>query len=162
MTFYIISALVIVAAVMVVLFRNPVYSALSLVACLFAQAVVFVLMNAHFVAVMQILIYAGAIMVLILFVIMVLNLGGEGARPRAISGDRLVVGVGALYLAGVLGITLLAKFSPAGSSEAGEMAGTVENVGWLMLTKYMMPFEILSALLLVAIVGAVVTGRRNA
>lgn len=164
MTFYILSILIIIFAISVVVARNPIFSSLWLVACLFAQAALFITMDAGFVAVLQILLYAGAIMVLILFVIMLLNLAPRSFKFRTIIGERLLLGTGAFYLAGVIGFAVFMAFKRVGVSTGDTLVaptGSVENVGNLLLTKYAVPFELLSVLLLVAIVGSIVMSRRD-
>ncbi|MBI2092897.1 MAG: NADH-quinone oxidoreductase subunit J [Deltaproteobacteria bacterium] len=162
MIFYLIAFGIVVTAILTIASRNSVVSALWLVACLFAQAILMVTLEAHLVAAMQVLLYAGAIMVLILFVIMLLNLTPKELKWKFIAGERLILGSGVIYLAGVMGLALWiiykkgASFVPAAG---GGTAGTVEAVGKLLLTKYALPFELVSVTLLVAIVGAILTGR---
>lgn len=161
MAFYIIAALIVTSAVLVIASRNPIVSAIWLVVCLFAQAALYVLMEAHLVAALQVLLYAGAIMVLILFVIMLLNLSPKNLKWRAIAGERIIIGAGAVYLAGVLGMALWIIYKGvSGSMFHVPVEGTIENVGRLLLTKYVVPFELISVTLLAAIVGAVVMSRK--
>ena len=159
---------IIVTAILVIASRNPVISSIWLVACFFGQAALFVLMGAHLVAVLQILLYAGAIMVLILFVIMLLNLSPNMLKWKAIAGERIIIGSAVLYLAGVLSMTIWIIYKTQDADALGKvsdiqvMNGTVEGVGNLLLTKYALPFELLSVLLLVAIIGSVVTSKKKA
>lgn len=158
--FYIIAAVIVFASLLVVSRVNPITSALWLVVCFFAQAVLFVIMGAHLVAVLQVLLYAGAIMVLILFVIMLLNLGPKNLKWRTIKGERLIVASGIIYFAGVLGLTIYnLKDIIVSDANVDGSVGTVESVGKLMLTTYAVPFELLSVLLLVAIVGAIIASK---
>jgi NADH-quinone oxidoreductase subunit J len=161
MTFYLIAFGIIVAAILTIASRNSVISALWLVVCLFAQASLMVVLDAHLVAAMQVLLYAGAIMVLILFVIMLLNLSPKELKWKSIAGERLILGSGVIYLAGVMGISLwiIYKKSVVVELATGGETGTVEAVGKLLLTKYALPFELVTIVLLVAIVGAIITGR---
>ncbi len=146
--------------------KNPIGSALWLVVTLFALAAMYVLLDAQFIAALQVLVYAGAIMVLFLFVIMLLNLGRPG--PSDIKGP---VGVGiAALLAGTLLLQLrvLGQAAPAEAIQlpAGAMAtlqqqGMVAAVAGPLFDAYLIPFEITSLLLLAAIVGAVVLAKRK-
>ena len=146
--------------------KNPVASALWLVMTLFALAAMYVLLDAQFIAALQVLVYAGAIMVLFLFVIMLLNLGHPG--PTDIKGP---VGVG---VAALLGGTLLLQLRvlgqaappeaislPAGTMAALQQQGMVAAVAGPLFDAYLIPFEITSLLLLAAIVGAVVLAKRK-
>ncbi len=135
-------------------------AALWLVCCLIAQAVLFVTMNAHLVAILQVLIYAGAVVVLMVFVIMMLNLSPRGLKWRSISGGRLIIAGGAVYLAAAFGIVAYTIFKSS-KAQMFNVSGTVENVGELLITRYAIPFELLGILLLVAVVGAVVMSRKD-
>lgn len=168
MFFYIIAILIAVSAVLVVTRVSPLASALWLVVCLFLQAVLYLFMGAHLVAALQVLLYAGAIMVLILFVIMLLNLSPKNLKWRAVTGERIIIGTGAVYLSAIFGMALafIYKGSVIASSEGAKQSpenlfGTIESTGKILLTKYAIPFELLSVLLLVAIVGAIVTSRKS-
>ena len=146
--------------------KNPVGSALWLVVTLFALAAMYVLLDAQFIAALQVLVYAGAIMVLFLFVIMLLNLGRPG--PTDIKGP---VGVGiAALLAGTLLLQLRvlgqaappeAIQLPTGAMAALQQQGMVAAVAGPLFDAYLIPFEITSLLLLAAIVGAVVLAKRK-
>ncbi len=161
MLFYIISIIIIASALLAIFSRSALNAALWLVGCLIVQAVLFATMNAHLVAILQVLIYAGAVMVLMVFVVMMLNLSPEGLKWRAITGGRLIIASGAVYLAAVLGIVAYSMFQ-CSNVPMFNVSGTVENVGELLITKYAVPFELLGILLLVAVVGAVVMSRRDA
>ena len=146
--------------------KNPIGSALWLVVTLFALAAMYVLLDAQFIAALHVLVYAGAIMVLFLFVIMLLNLGRPG--PSDIKGP---VGVGvAALLAGTLLLELRvlgqaappeAIQLPAGTMAALQQQGMVAAVAGPLFDAYLIPFEITSLLLLAAIVGAVVLAKRK-
>jgi len=141
--------------------RSPVASALWLVVTLFALAALFVLLDAQFIAVLQVLVYAGAIMVLFLFVIMLLNLGRAG--PTDLKGP-LGLGVG-VFLAGLLLMQLLvlrqAGLAPGGPVRPPLGQAMIPSVARPLFTVYLVPFEITSILLLAAIVGAVVLAKRK-
>jgi NADH-quinone oxidoreductase subunit J len=153
--FYVGAVTAIVGALAVVLARTPIRGALWLIFTLCAVALLYVLLDASFVAAMQILVYAGAIMVLFVFVIMLLNLGPEaGARPAYLSVSK-VVGVAA---AGYFVWRLIHDVTGGGSKA---IDGSVKNIGQLLMTDYLFAFEAISVLLLVAVVGAVVLGLRR-
>lgn len=158
--FYVFAATAVVFALTVIAARNPIYSALGLIGCLFAVAGVFALNAAHLVAILQVLVYAGAIMVLILFVIMLLSLTPEElGRPvvnlRKILSVFLLAAV-AVVLAGRLGAAPQAAVPPADPS-----FGTIEGVGLMLFSRYLLPFEMVSLLLLAAILGAAILSRRG-
>jgi NADH-quinone oxidoreductase subunit J len=163
--FYVFAALALAGALMVITFKNPVYSALSLVLTLFSTAVLFVLLLAHFVAVIQILVYAGAIMILFLFTVMFLNLKPDalkfeskhlGFKVSALLVILLFVG----YFAS-LGFKKGLYLSNTGASDV-EGFGTVQGVGMSLFTNYLLPFELTSILILVAIIGVVVIAKKRA
>jgi len=168
--FYIFAIIGVASAVAMVAHRNPVYSAIFLIVTLFALAGFFVLLNAPFVAAVHVIVYAGAIMVLFLFVIMLLNLKRDRARERRKTARRLVAAVLVLvFLAEVGALMAAAYFSGANGvaqSSAlvglpgGFAAGTAE-IGRALFTTYLLPFEIASVLLLVGIVGAVILAKRD-
>jgi len=140
--------------------RNPVYAAMSLVAAFFCLAGIYVLLVAHLIAFMQILVYAGAVMVLFLFVIMLISLGDEHLLGERYRGMQLLGAVGAVGIVAVLAWAIL---DVAGSERAALAAdfGTVKAVGRLLFTEYLLPFEVTSLLLLAAIVGAVVVAKER-
>lgn len=161
-TFLALGVPLIFISIMVIAHPSPVYSALFLVLTLFLLAIYFLFLNAHMVAALQIIVYAGAIMVLFLFVIMLLNLqttAGEGMRKGL---GRIGV-VGGLILVAEFG--LLLSRSPSGSNpetnnDLPDDFGTVEALGRELFTTYLLPFELTGILLLVAVVGAVVLAKR--
>ena len=172
--FYIFAAITIVASLLVVGQRNPMYSVMLLITSFGALAGLYVLLDAPFTAVTQIIIYAGAIMVLFLFVVMLLNVPREEPLPRAVatilgpSGMR----IGAV-LSVVLGIEILwalsrFRFGGAGSllqndfpPEYAEPVSSVANIGKVLFTQHAFAFEVTSILILVAMVGAVVLARKE-
>jgi NADH-quinone oxidoreductase subunit J len=159
--FLALAALTVIAALTVVLHPNPVKSALALVVTLFALAVIFVLLEAHMIAALQIIVYAGAIMVLFLFVIMLLNLQNEdpdrGHRRVAL---RVLAWVGGLLLA--LELAFLVRGAPViRSTEAPAGYGGAIAVAKSLYTDFLLPFELTSILLLVAVVGAVVLAQKQ-
>ena len=157
--FYLFSGLTLLAALYVVLTKNPTYSVLSLVAAMFCLAILFVLLRAYFIAAVHVLVYAGAILVLFLFVVMLLGVGREETSNWT---QRLYRVFGGLVVAGSLtGMGLMVKAVTASQSGSPVLIGTIEEVGRLLFTRYWLPFEITSVLLLVGIIGAVVLSRKE-
>ncbi|MBN1944624.1 MAG: NADH-quinone oxidoreductase subunit J [Bradymonadales bacterium] len=166
---FILFALVsVISALYVVVAKNPINSAIALVISLVGVACLYVQLEAHFLAIIQVLIYAGAIMVLFLFVIMLLNLTPEQLGSRQVTAGRVAstVLVGGLAVALVAliawgGVPRPAVSGTGGSEELTWAGGTVAAVGGSLFSDYLLPFEIASVLLLVAIVGAVVIAKRR-
>lgn len=162
--FWLFAIMAVSTSLVVVAARNPLHSALALVAAFFALAGIYVLLHAHLLAAIQILVYAGAIMVLFVFVIMLLNLGDDDVRQRKVtlmkwlSGGALVIGGGALSWRAFRGLTP-ASDVPAGGLSVHADFGTVKAVGEALYGPFLLPFELTSLLLLVAIVGAVVVAK---
>lgn len=158
--FYIFGGLAVLMVLLMILHKNPVASALFLVVALFGLAALYVLLNAPFIAVLQVLVYAGAIMVLFVFVIMLLKLREEDLVDDAISWKKL----GFVFLGvGFVGI-LATQFLDIKALLFKEVAvnfGAPHPVGELIFTKYLIPFELTSILLLVAIIGAVMLGKKS-
>ena len=159
--FYLIAVLTIASAITVVLHRNPVYSALALVNTLFLIAAMFVLLDAHMIAFLQVIVYAGAIMVLFLFVIMLLSPGAEEPLEGR-SGVRNVAVVTVLLLAAELGTLVIVRAAETASAPAPPAGfGSTEGVARELFSTHVLPFEVTSLLLLVAVFGAVVMARRK-
>ncbi len=159
--FWILAAVAMAGGLMLVFHKNPIHSALSLVLTLVATAGLFVVLRAGFVGVLQVLVYAGAIMVLFVFVIMVLNLQREELGLRR---HRLIKVMGIVLASGFginLAMMLFTLPTKKGVVDPHAVFGTVEGVGELIYTTYVIPFEALSLLLLAAIVGAVVIGKKR-
>jgi NADH-quinone oxidoreductase subunit J len=179
--FYIFAAAAVISAALCILQKNPVSAALWLVSTMFSLAAIYVLLNAQFIAAIQVLVYAGAIMVLFLFVIMLLNLGhaeSDIRGPSTVAATLVIVGLLGLELFALLRYTprrLASEFSqfpayadPATIFVAGQITeqesaarGVVGAVAAPLFQIYLIPFEITSILLLVAIIGAVVLAKRN-
>jgi NADH-quinone oxidoreductase subunit J len=158
--FYICAALVVLAALNVILQRTPVYSALSLIVVLCALAVVYLLLGAEFMAVIQVIVYAGAIMVLFVFVIMLLNAGRETTSNRS----RLARWLGVPLVVGFLAELLMViwrQFPANGTSPAPALDAGPAAIGHLLFRNYVLPFEVTSILILVAILGAVVLAKKE-
>jgi NADH-quinone oxidoreductase subunit J len=160
--FYVFAALTVASAANVVAARVAINSAMSLVATFFFLAGIYVLLWAHTIAVIQVLVYAGAIMVLFLFVIMLLAIGDEGGPAFKLTGSRIVGGLTAAGLLAVLVIAQL-RYPRSGTLNFDQSSmmsfGTLQTLGHVLYTQYLFPFEAVSLLLLVAIVGAVVVSK---
>jgi NADH-quinone oxidoreductase subunit J len=163
--FWVFAAIAVVASLLVVTNRNPVACVLFLVVSFFALAGLFVTLHAHFLAAIQILIYAGAIMVLFLFVIMLLNLGTRqwfdvGRAPALGLTIALAVGfVAILWRGGIAAFEPTSRGPAAGISL--DVLGSTEAIGSALYSAYYLPFLVTALLLLVAMVGAVVLARRE-
>ncbi len=158
--FYFFGGLMLLAAAGVLMARSPVYAAMNLVFAFFCMAGIYVLLVAHLIAFMQILVYAGAVMVLFLFVIMLLSIGDEHLVPERHKVIQLVGAVGALMLVAVIAIAI-GRVGDVGLAPLGADFGTVKAVGKVLYTEFLLPFEATSLLLLVAIVGAVVVAKER-
>lgn len=160
--FFLFAGIAVVSAILVVFFRNPIYSALSLVAVFFALAGLFVLLNAYFLAVVQVIVYAGAIMVLFLFVIMLLNLGSLDTQETA-TGRYRVVAVIFLAITIVAQLSLVAGrgFGVASDENLELLRENIPYIGTLLYTDFLFPFEVASIILLVGIIGVVVLVKRE-
>ena len=163
--FILLAVFAVVTAILVIVQRNPVASAIFLILTFFSLAGIYLLLHAEFIAAIQVLVYAGAIMVLFLFVIMLLNLEKE---KRIVTRNRLLKGVGVL-----LGLALLVQIGTVfqkvllegtkGSFPPEKVAslGNTQVVAQLLFTDFLLPFEITSVLLLVAIIGAIMLAKRE-
>jgi NADH-quinone oxidoreductase subunit J len=159
--FYVFAFLTLVCGVLVVanpFSRNPVTSAMALVMCIVSMAGLFVLLQAYFLAAVQILVYAGAVMVLFLFVIMLLDLKEEERRKWKIFG--LATGGLAVGAVGAILLRLIWTGRP-GEGLAPALAGETRQLGHVLFEKYLLPFEVLSLLLLVAMVGAILLSKKD-
>jgi NADH-quinone oxidoreductase subunit J len=162
--FCIMALVSVVCAILVISHRNPVASALFLIATMVSLAILFLTLNAPFLAAIQIIVYAGAIMVLFLFVIMLLNLRRDEFGPERRKAQRFfAILFGFLFLilvATAIDVGLSTLRHPEVPTEGLAPAG-VEPLAELLFTKYLFPFELASVLLLVAIVGAIVMAKRK-
>jgi NADH-quinone oxidoreductase subunit J len=157
--FWVVAVLSIASALTVVLHRNPVYCALALVAALFQVALMFVALDAHLIALLQVIVYAGAIVVLFLFVIMLLSLEPDVPHP-----GRYGTRAASITIAVVLGVEIGAAvlISGRGSLVPTPVGfGSTRMVAERLFSTHLLPFELTSVLLLVAVVGAVVMARRR-
>jgi len=165
--FYLFAFLAVGAAVLVITLRNPMYSAISLLVTFLSVAALFVLRNAEFVAMVQIFVYGGGIMVLFLFVIMLVNL--HRLREIQILGEQwpLAAVIAILFIALIAFVVFTTSFGPVNPiperlvDVEGEALGNVQAVAWSLYREYLLPFEIASLFLLVAMIGAVVLARKE-
>jgi len=160
--FWFLSALALVSAIMVLISKNPVHSVLWLVATFFAISGHYILLNAQFIAIVNLIVYAGAIMVLFLFVIMLMNLDAAIEPKRSLWMKFAGVISGGLLLAVLLSVvrTSVDLTNKKAQLNTGDI-GLIKNLGSVLFTQYAVPFEISSVLFLSAMVGAVVIGKRN-
>ncbi|HOJ91694.1 MAG TPA: NADH-quinone oxidoreductase subunit J [Saprospiraceae bacterium] len=159
--FYLLTALTIICATMVVVSKHPIRSVLFLVATFFCISAHYILLNAQFLALVNIVVYAGAIMVLFLFVIMFLNLNKEVERNKSI-----LYWLGAIVSAGCIFLMLVSSVGKValtnGNIEKENYTlGLVENIGMSLYTDYLFPMEICSVLFLVAMIGVVLLSRKE-
>jgi len=163
--FFLFAIIAVASAVMMIVHRNPIYCVLFLIIALFALAGLFVLLNAPFIAAVHIIVYAGAIMVLFLFIIMLLNLKSDMSKERSGRWPQFLGILLAVILFVQLGFILqssdanfldesLAPGTPA-------KVGDTHTIGKLLFTKYLFPFEAASVLLLSAIIGSVILAKRR-
>lgn len=160
--FYILGFGAVVAALLMVTSKKPVSAAMSLILVMFLLAGIYVLLNAHLIAALQIIVYAGAIMVLFLFVIMLLNIQEKEGR---LAVKKIMIQFTGIGIVGLLFI-IVANMVTIDNSlvKIGGVAkefGTTKAVGKMLFTDYLLPFEIASILLLAAIVGAVILAKRR-
>ncbi len=157
--FYVGAAIAIGGALGVVLARSPLRGALSLIVSLCGVALLFLVLDASFVAAVQVLVYAGTIMVLFVFVIMLLNLGPDvAARPAYLAISKVLGTLAAAYFAYRIATDVVGIGDPKPTLPG---FGEVKTVGILLLSDYLFAFEAISVLLLIAVVGAVVLGLKR-
>ena len=159
--FIVFAIVAIVCAFNLILQKHPISSALSLIGVMGSLAVLYLLLGAEFIAMAQMIVYGGAVMVLFVFVIMLLNAGTEKTSGKSwfaqIAGLPLL-----LAFVAVLGLLVRAFLPPMRAVEFGTwVGGTAEHVGQMLFTEYLLPFEIISILILIAILGAVVLARKE-
>jgi NADH-quinone oxidoreductase subunit J len=170
--FLVLAGVALGTALLTVTQRNPIKAALFLIAHFFTLALLFLSLDAQFIAIVQVLVYAGAIMVLFLFVLMLLNLGDERSLaertgPRRVAGVMAGGAVAVLLLAAIRGagpalpITGAAEAAAAVDGAAAASFGSVESVGKALYTTFLVPFEATSMLLLGALVGVIVLARKE-
>ncbi len=158
--FFVFAAFAIAGAINLLAQSHPISSALSLIVVMGSLAALYLLLGAEFVAAVQVIIYAGAIMVLFIFVIMLLNAGTEEktghSRVAVIFGYPAVA-----VLAGILAWMLVRSSRNAPGVQLGAFVGTTKDIAHLLFRDFLLPFEVTSVLILIAIMGAVVLARRE-
>jgi NADH-quinone oxidoreductase subunit J len=159
--FIVFAIVAVVCAFNLILQKHPISSALSLIGVMGSLAVLYLLLGAEFIAMAQMIVYGGAVMVLFIFVIMLLNAGAEKTSGKSwfaqIAGLPLL-----LAFVAVMGFLIEFGFSSTRTVEFGSwVGGTAERVGQLLFTRYLLPFEVISILILIAILGAVVLARKE-
>ena len=157
--FLVLSFLTILGALYVVTSKNPVHSVLALILTFFTISAHYVLLNAQFLAIVNLMVYAGAIMVLFLFVLMLLNLNKESEPIKS-----NLWGIAAAISAGLLLVIITAAFQTAGIAvmkSNAEGIGLVKNLGRVLMTEYLVPFELTVILFISAMVGSVLLGKRD-
>lgn len=160
--FILFAGMAIGCAVGMVAQRNPLYSAISLIGVLLALACLYVMLAAPFIAAVQVIVYAGAIMVLVVFVIMLLNVEEEEPRRKRLKHlTPIAIGLAGVLIVETLFILASVETSPFTPRENISNIGLTASVGTGLFTKYLLPFEITSVLLLMAIVGAMSLARRS-
>jgi len=160
--FYVLAALTLIFGTLVVanpFSRNPVTSAMFLVLTIISMAGLFVLLNAFFLAAVQVLVYAGAVMVLFLFVIMLLDLKEEERRKIKLTG--LVAGLASVGAIVVIFVRSLLATNPGKDLTDPKAVGDTATLGKMLFTNYLLPFEIVSILLLVAMVGVILLSKKD-
>ena len=161
--FYIFSCLTVLGALLVITAKNPVNSILALIATFFFITCHYMLLNAQFLGIVNMIVYAGAVMVLFLFVIMLLNLNKD-TEPQ----HSIYIKVGGIVAAGMLMVTLLAAFKSTINITHNALAvvhtnqvGLLKNLGKVLFNDFLLPFELSSILFLSAIIGAVMLGKKE-
>src|SRR5437763_8844947 len=159
--FFVFGFIAVACAVNVILQKHPISSALSLIGVLGSIAVLYLQLGAVCIATAQVIVYAGAIMVLFVFVIMLLNAGAEQRAGRSLTAQTLGLPL-LLALLGAIAFFVQKGFADAGVVKFNDFQdGTAEKIGYSLFTDYLLPFEVTSLLILVAIVGAVVLARKE-
>lgn len=155
--FYIFAILAVSSAIAVISLRNPVHSAVFLMVCFLQVAAIFILLRSPFLAAVQVFVYVGAVMVLFLFAVMVLDLGKErfGEHLHHQSPMAIIIIIGLIFVMG-LGLAKARLDAPIGKYTEEAMLKNTEVMGELLYTKYVFPFEVVSLLLLIALIGAIV------
>ena len=160
-TFYALAALIVVFGVLVVTVRNTIYSILFLIVDFLAVALLYASMNSLLLAAIQVLVYAGGIVVLYLFVVILVNLRRHDVMTDPHRHRIVATVMAAAVLGELVVIAVYNAMKPTATREAVTAAGSVENVAMALFSDYLIPFEIASMLLLVAMVGAIILAKRE-
>lgn len=158
--FLVFAIIAVVCAINVVVQTHPISSAVSLIGVMGSLAILYLLLGAEFIAAAQVIVYAGAVMVLFIFVIMLLNAGAETRKGRSLIAQALGVPL-LIALLGVLAYFVQRLYPRDVVHFGGFQGGTAQAIGRALFTTYLLPFEITSILILIAIVGAIVLARKE-
>lgn len=158
--FYILSAITLATAFLTIFSKNPIHSAIYLVLCFFSIAGHYLMFNAQFLAIVHVIVYSGAIMILMLFTIMLMNLNKEDEKNKSV-----LTRIAAVVAFGLVAFVLLATFVKAQPqlkyATSGEDFQSIKVLGKVLLNEYMVPFETASILLLVSMIGAVLLSKKE-
>jgi NADH-quinone oxidoreductase subunit J len=158
--FLIFAIIAVVCAINVVVQTHPISSAISLIGVMGSLAILYLLLGAEFIAAAQVIVYAGAVMVLFIFVIMLLNAGAETRKGRSFMVQLLGVPL-VIVLLGLLAWIVQLLYPSAMVHFGGFTGGSARDVGRALFTNYLLPFEVTSILILIAILGAIVLARKE-
>ncbi|WP_297984651.1 NADH-quinone oxidoreductase subunit J [uncultured Chryseobacterium sp.] len=159
--FFFVAFCAVASAVYFVFAKNPLYAILSLIVTMFSIAAMYILLNAQFLGIVQIIVYAGAIMVLFLYILMMLNLKKEDESKKQNLMKFIGVFSAGLLLIGLLGAYRGLKFNTFAASNVDSSVGLTKNLGRLLFNEYVLPFELASILILAGIVSAVLIGKKD-
>jgi len=159
--FFLVAFLAVSSAVYFVFAKNPLYAILSLIVTMFSIAGMYILLNAQFLAIIQIIVYAGAIMVLFLYILMMLNLNKQDESKKNNTLKFVGVFTAGLLLIGVLGVFRGVQENHVVVENVDKGVGLTKNLGRLLFNEYVLPFELASILILAGIVGAVLIGKKD-
>lgn len=159
--FLIFAILAVGSAIAVVSFRNPVHSVISLMVCFLQMAALFVMLRAPFIAAVQVFVYVGAVLVLFLFVIMMLDIRKASMERFVPGGHFWPVAILIVLIIELVLIVSKSKFTGVVVASPLRLDGSVKEIGEALFSKYILPFEVVSFILLVALLGAIVLGRKE-
>lgn len=159
--FFIIALIAVASAVSFVFAKSPMYAILSLIVTMFSIAGLYVLLNAQFLGIVQVIVYAGAIMVLFLYILMMLNLSKEDEGKKHNTMKLIGVFSGGILFIGMLGAFKGLKQNILADPNIDYSVGLTKNLGKLLFNEYVLPFELASILILAGIVGAVLIGKKD-
>ncbi|MBK1895413.1 NADH-quinone oxidoreductase subunit J family protein [Chryseobacterium paridis] len=159
--FFLVAFLAVASAVYFVFAKNPLHAILSLIVTMFSIAGMYILLNAQFLAIIQIIVYAGAIMVLFLYILMMLNLNKEDESKKNNTLKFIGVFTAGLLLIGILGVFRGVQDNHIVVENVDRGVGLTKNLGKLLFNEYVLPFELASILILAGIVGAVLIGKKD-
>ena len=159
--FFTVAFITIISALYFVFAKNPLYSILSLIVTFFSIAGLYVLLNAQFLGIVQIIVYAGAIMVLFLYILMMLNLNEADESKKPTYVKFIAIFSAGLLFIGMLGAYKGMAMNSVAGSTINQSAGLTKDLGRLLFNEYVLPFEFASVLILAGIVGAVLIGKRE-